>query len=178
MSVNSTVTHSVSAKAFVAIKITCRTPNRNLNATYVLNTGMKFEQWKAGTKLILYLCCKCALSGVDAKIIVRENWQSPHKISESSAGLPGNRTHALYFSDFHFFSWKRSIGQDGKIHVCRNSACVCSILLACLQLFFIFFILEVLLLAVGISQWVDGQRLGPWNWIFEQIILAHELRHI
>jgi len=37
--------------------------------------------------------------------------------------------------------------------------CVCSILLACLQLFFIFF-MEVLLLAVGISQWVDGSAVG------------------
>jgi len=29
--------------------------------------------------MIVYFCCKCALSGVDGKTIVRENWQSPHK---------------------------------------------------------------------------------------------------
>jgi hypothetical protein len=110
---------------------------------------------------MVHLCCKCGLSGVDDKTNARENWQSPHKISESSAGSPGNRTPALYFLDFHFFSGKRSFGQVGKYHACGNSVCVCSILLACLQLFFIFS-LEVLLLAVRISQWVCGSAVGSF----------------
>jgi len=177
MSVSSSVTHSVRAKAFATIKITCISPKRHLNDIYVLNTGVKFEQWKTETKLIVYFCCKCALSGVDGKTILRENWQSPHKISESS--LVHLVTVRLPYIFWIFILFVKKVIWPNWLKSCLWELCVCLFdSLSLSAIVFYFFPWKFCCLPLEFLNGLVAQWLSPWNWIFEQIILAHELRHI